>query len=206
MMRRDMSPGRRGRGKTLTFEHVRADNGCVSSGSGTIFGALKRHLRRDDGQAMVEFALIAPLFLAIVVGIIQFGVALNFWLDMQRIANQGARWAVVNNWPACPRTSANTVAPHASDGCTDTLQTYLAASRGAEGEDLNIVVCFPDASKPPPDNANFDKVGHPVKVVVSQRFRFMQIVPMMPSINIGASATMRIEQDRGRYTTSGTTC
>ena len=33
----------------------------------------------------------------IVVGVIQFGVALNFWLDMQRIANQGARWAVVNS-------------------------------------------------------------------------------------------------------------
>jgi Flp pilus assembly pilin Flp len=202
-----MSPGRRGRGKTLTFQHVRADNGRVSSGSVTIFGALRRRLRRDDGQAMVEFALIAPLFLAIVVGIIQFGVALNFWLDMQRIANQGARWAVVNNWPSCPRTEPDTLAPHGAppNPCWQTLQNYLANQRGANGEDLNVVVCFPDQFKSPPDPA-YDKVGHPVKVVVSQRFRFMQIVPMMPSINIGASATMRLEQDRGRYATSGTTC
>ena len=55
--------------------------------------------RRDDresGQAMVEFALILFPLLLIVAGIIQFGIALNYWLDMQRIANQGARWAAVN--------------------------------------------------------------------------------------------------------------
>ena len=50
---------------------------------------------RERGQALVEFALIVPLFLIIVVGIIQFGVGLNYWLDLNRIANQGARWAVV---------------------------------------------------------------------------------------------------------------
>ena len=40
---------------------------------------------------MVEFALILFPLLLIVAGIIQFGIGLNYWLDMQRIANQGAR-------------------------------------------------------------------------------------------------------------------
>ena len=39
----------------------------------------------------------------IVVGIIQFGVGLNFWLDLQRIANQGARWAAVD----CGQSATN---------------------------------------------------------------------------------------------------
>ncbi len=58
-----------------------------------------RRLGGERGQAMVEFAIIAPLFVALVAGVIQFGVALNYWLDLQRLANQGARWAVVNRYP-----------------------------------------------------------------------------------------------------------
>src|SRR5207342_1451718 len=60
----------------------------------------------ESGQAMVEFALILFPLLLLVAGIIQFGIGLNFWLDQQRIANQGARWAVVNAWPGCTRTAA----------------------------------------------------------------------------------------------------
>ena len=57
---------------------------------------------------MVEFALILFPLLILVVGIIQFGIALNYWLDMNRLANQGARWAAVNGWPNCPRTDPAT--------------------------------------------------------------------------------------------------
>ena len=75
--------------------------------------AARRH-RQDpeSGQAMVEFALILLPLLILVAGIIQFGIGLNYWLDMQRIANQGARWAVVNNWPGCAANAAGTAAPH----------------------------------------------------------------------------------------------
>ena len=55
---------------------------------------------------MVEFALILFPLLILVVGIIQFGIGLNYWLDMNRLANQGARWAVVNGWPNCPNAQA----------------------------------------------------------------------------------------------------
>ena len=54
---------------------------------------------------MVEFALILFPLLMVVAGIIYFGIGLNYWLDMNRVANQGARQAAVNNWPSqCPRS------------------------------------------------------------------------------------------------------
>ena len=56
----------------------------------------RRRQDRESGQAMVEFALILFPLLLLVAGIIQFGIGLNYWLDMKRIANQGARWAAVN--------------------------------------------------------------------------------------------------------------
>src|SRR6266487_6369179 len=52
--------------------------------------------RREDGVALVEFALILPLFLALVFGIFDFGRAFNYWIDETHLANTGARWAVVN--------------------------------------------------------------------------------------------------------------
>jgi Flp pilus assembly pilin Flp len=200
-----MSPGRRGRGKSLTCAHVRADNGCVSS-SGPTASRFRRRLRGERGQAMVEFALIAPLFLMIVVGIIQFGVALNYWLDAQRIANQGARWAAVNNWPLCTRDSADSPPQHDGTKCPGSrgnmpygysLQTYLAEQRGAQGEDLSVYICFPNGTS---------EIGDPVKVFVYQKFSFMAIVPS-PKITLQANATMRLEQKPGRYVAStGGTC
>jgi hypothetical protein len=171
----------------LRAERSRADKGSMASVKAST------DPRSERGQAMVEFALIAPLFLMIVVGVIQFGVALNFWLDMQRVANQGARWAVVNSWPTCPRTSANTLATHPGDGCTQTLRDYLANQRGAEGENFNVWICFPDGT-----GTDDDDIGDPVKVTISQKFRFMAIVPL-PGIDISGSATMRLEQEPKRY-------
>ena len=86
----------------------------------------------ERGQATVEFALILIPLLIIVVGVIQFGIALNFWLDEQRIANQGARFAVVNSWPGCPRSEP---VPLGGANCTgtNTLQAYLGRQALSQG-------------------------------------------------------------------------
>jgi hypothetical protein len=189
-----MSPGRRGKGKTLTFERARADNGCVSSERSTTRGPVMRRLRRQDGQALVEFALIAPLFLMLVVGVIQFGVAINFWFDLQRSANEGARWAVVNAYPGCPRTGPQSVCPAPSgvtyvDGTAipDLLHYDLANERIAAGEDIKPYICFPASGATP-------AIGDPVTVRMARVFQFNLIVGKVGSITLHASATMRLEQ------------
>ena len=107
-------------------------------------------LRRKDhesGQAMVEFALILIPLLILVVGIIQFGIGLNYWLDMKRIANQGARWAAVNNWPPdCP------VGTDDPPGCPspNTLQETLHSADPhcrSEGS-TTIEICYPNGGGP----------------------------------------------------------
>jgi Flp pilus assembly protein TadG len=48
--------------------------------------------RRDDrGAAMVEFALILPVLLMLVMGIIEFGRAYNIQVSIQAAAREGAR-------------------------------------------------------------------------------------------------------------------
>jgi Flp pilus assembly protein TadG len=52
-------------------------------------------LRRQDGAAAVEFALILPVLLLILVGIIQFGIVWSQWQVMEGAAREGARCAAV---------------------------------------------------------------------------------------------------------------
>ena len=110
-------------------------------------GSVARVTRR--GQATVEFALILIPLLILVVGIIQFGIGLNFWLDEQRIANQGARFAVVNAWPGCPRGEPVPLAGATARGRTRSRRTSASrrSRRGSKGS-VTINICYPDDGDP----------------------------------------------------------
>ena len=56
-----------------------------------------RHLRGRRGQSLVEFALVVPLLLLMVVGVIEFGRAWNMSQVVTDAARQGARTAAVFN-------------------------------------------------------------------------------------------------------------
>jgi len=51
--------------------------------------------KSDAGQAMVEFALVAPLLLMLVIGVFEFGRAWNDYQVITEAARAGARAAVV---------------------------------------------------------------------------------------------------------------
>ena len=48
---------------------------------------------------MTEFALIAPVFMLIVVGMLVFGRLFFYWIETNHVANETARWAVVDRNP-----------------------------------------------------------------------------------------------------------
>lgn len=52
--------------------------------------------KKEDGQAMVEFALILPVFLLILCGIIDFGWLFYNQLSLNNACREGARYAVVH--------------------------------------------------------------------------------------------------------------
>jgi hypothetical protein len=181
-MEGNMGPSRgSGKNRGLTFGSHTADKAGMGSSwnsQGAPGGARPSH---EMGQALVEFALIAPLFLLIVVGIIQFGIGLNYWLDLNRIANQGARWAVVNKYPDCP----------AQPGCT--LKQHLESQAVSGGLKPVVTICF---------EGNDGVVGEPVTVRATHQFNFLAIMDMAP-ITLRGKATMRIEQPPTRYFPNG---
>jgi TadE-like protein len=159
--------------------------------------ARRRRQDAESGQAMVEFALILFPLLLLVAGIIQFGIGLNYWLDMQRVANQGARWAAVNNWPPdCARGSTSCTATPPCNGSRAgaTLQNTLYCQAIADG--LQRHACI-EISYP-----GLEETGEPVRVHMKTEFDFLPILGI-GTIEIGAHATMRLEQDPDLITGEG---
>jgi hypothetical protein len=185
-MTRNMGPSRgSGKERGLTFGSPWADKGRM--GSSWVSQSAPRDARRphERGQALVEFALIVPLFLALVVGIIQFGIGLNYWLDLNRIANQAARFAVVDHgWKGCAKTDT----PAWCLASPNRLEDYIESEPVSGGLQPDSYVCF----------SGTGAVGESVSVFAAADFTFLPLLDL-GTIVLKAKATMRIEQPRTRY-------
>jgi Flp pilus assembly pilin Flp len=54
-----------------------------------------RHARNEHGQTAVEFALVAPILIVLLLGIIQIGIAFHDYVTITDAARAGARQAIV---------------------------------------------------------------------------------------------------------------
>ena len=55
-----------------------------------------RPRKREDGQSLVEFALIVPIFLLVLFAIVDFGMAFHAWITITNSAREGARAGAVH--------------------------------------------------------------------------------------------------------------
>ena len=62
----------------------------------------RERLREERGQTFLEFALVLPLLLILIFGVIDLGKALGYKNDETNIANQAARLAVVSGGTDLP--------------------------------------------------------------------------------------------------------
>lgn len=56
-------------------------------------------LRRDSGQSAVEFMLVLPLVLLVLLAIAEFGAAFYTYVTLNNAASEAARWASVGHVP-----------------------------------------------------------------------------------------------------------
>lgn len=91
-----------------------------------------RPARRERGAAAVEFALVVPLLLMLVFGIISYGYMLSFRQSISQAAAEGARAAAVS-------TSDTDRQAVAFDAIEDALQATCAA-------DTDPLTCSADSS------------------------------------------------------------
>lgn len=145
----------------------------------------RTRLRGEDGQSLVEFALLLPILLLLILGMLEFGKAFNYWNDANQIAGEGARFAAVNRNPGS--TTNQTLQQWLkAQGTTAELRGEVAAGvRSTPG--AKVCIEYPNGSK---------TVGSPVKVTVSADYNWLPFVKErggLSDVTIEGSATMRIE-------------
>ena len=100
-------------------------------------------IRNENGQTMVEFALVLPVLAVLLFGIIQFGTAFNNYVSLTDAVRAGARVAAVSRQSSDP--VGNTVAKvKASATDIDTSQVNVSVnSDWVHGDDVTVKATYP---------------------------------------------------------------
>jgi Flp pilus assembly protein TadG len=137
-------------------------------------------LGSEDGASLVEFALVLPLLALLLFAMLDFGKAFNYWIDETHLANEGARWAVVDRNPGGGSLQQYLV----DQATTDELRNGGTASVANPAE---VCISFPNGTS---------NVGDPVQVTVSATYNWLPIISNRIGITqttITGSSHMRLE-------------
>jgi hypothetical protein len=118
-----------------------------------------------------------PFFCVIIIAILHFGKVMNYWLDLNHVASEGARKAAVSTFDSY--SEYDTYIRNRLE--TGELRTGGTTSIPAAA---TVAICLPDGSD----------VGDPVTVQVAVPYSLPFIGS---SITLRGTATMRLEQEAG---------
>jgi len=135
----------------------------------------QRATQNEAGAALVEFVLVLPLLLVLLLGMLDLGKAFNYWIDETHLAHEGARFAAVNKNPG----------PGAS------LQESLKSQADSDElrDALEVCITFPGGGGA--------VVGEPVEVKVSSNYTFLGFLADRLDVTdktITTTSTMRLER------------
>jgi Flp pilus assembly protein TadG len=165
-----------------------------------------KHLHGEEGQALVELALVIPLLLFIIFAIIDFGLAINQYNNTTNLANLGARASVVYSSPG----NANPGSCTYGGKTYTTLVGYIDCEGANEGglSNVSVTVCNND-----PAGTTTLTTGDSVSVHVASTFNWFGVLQggvgniggvVGPTSTVASSATMRMEGSGTVASTSGT--
>lgn len=128
-----------------------------------------KRLRNQKGQALVEFAVVLPVLLLLVMGIAQFGMLLSSYLTLENAAREAARAGII--------------------GSTDTEieEVITTSSPNLEKEKLTIDITPSEGSRTSGES-----------LTVNLTYKYDLTVPVISSlfgnvVELNAETSMRIE-------------
>jgi Flp pilus assembly protein TadG len=148
--------------------------------------------RSEAGQAMTEFALVAPLLFLLLFGIIQFGLLFGAQTGMVSAVRNTARYA--STAPIYDQASAIAICPQIKTQLTNELQAGLP---GYQSSRLTSLVTFTWYANP--DST------YGIRVTVKATYKHPLFVPLVGNLvdgfdgasdgswTLSATETMRIE-------------
>jgi Flp pilus assembly protein TadG len=142
-------------------------------------------LRREDGQAAVEFAIALPLLLILVTGIIQFGSLYNKYLTLTDAARSGAQTLALGRG--------------LSDGCDPAVLQTLQSASAIGLTSGQVTMSFPSGSDTcgtgtyPNRTGGNEVLGDQATVIAAQPFTVNVFGMSLGTLSLSASASDAIE-------------
>lgn len=139
--------------------------------------------RDQSGQALVEFAIILPIVLLILLGVVDFGLAFNSQNDEANLANLAVRLADVNLCTQC----------NASDGNSQIVKYIATQADTKQLANNGMTICFFNPATGHPAVAL--NRGDPIEVKLSSNFEWLRFTGLpVGTTPIVATVTGRLEQ------------
>ena len=123
-------------------------------------------LKKKRGQAIVEFALILPVFILILLGIMEFGLVFHQYLVVTAASRDGARVAALGGTDAETLTMVNTSAASINSG---QLTTTITPANRVKGQTVSVQVTNPVTIRAPLIAQVFPQNPFPVTVTTIMR-------------------------------------
>lgn len=137
----------------------------------------------EKGAAAVEFALVVPLLLSLLFGIIEFGWAYGQLLDVRHGAREGARLISVNDFPA-GQSADDTTAAEQSTHLVTTICERMDLTNDAE-----ITLAFENSAAISAGGTVLITVAAPLQTITGW------FDPMIGSKTLTSSLEVRLEQE-----------
>lgn len=113
---------------------------------------MRVRLRGEGGQATVELALVLPLLLAVVTGIVQFGIVYKDYINLVDAVRAGARVATVSRAASNPVSDTTNATQQAATGLKTTQLAVdvkvwkpdgTASQTWDPGDDVTVTATYP---------------------------------------------------------------
>jgi Flp pilus assembly protein TadG len=160
-------------------------------------------LGEEEGTALVELALVLPLLLVLMLGMVDFGKAFKSWIDETHLANQGARLASVGY--SATVSGCNPV-PNPNVCLTQYIQQGAdfgeLKSGSASVTQAKVCISYPTN----PTTSTLGNVGDPVQVSVQSTYHWLDYLVNKRVTTLttpfAGTATMRLERQAAAGATS----
>jgi len=101
--------------------------------------------KKEEGASLVEFAILAPLFVVLLFGLVEFGLAMYSKGMVTNASREGARFGVVY---ATPRKTTAEITSKvqeylANAGFLSTVNINVTGAQGTSGTPLTVSVTYP---------------------------------------------------------------
>jgi Flp pilus assembly protein TadG len=156
----------------------------------------RRRRSPTRAQALVEFALVAPIFFIMLFALIDFGRYVYYVQILNNAAREGARYAIVHGAQGIPSSGPPAPGTTSSDpsgaNVKSTVRNFLVGVIGQTTGALTVNVCWQPANGVGAPCSGDNGRSNPVEVTVDYQFRSVIPVVPIPPITVQGASTLVI--------------